>query len=331
MNLKKCSRLAFASWFSVASALAALAGCSKSVPAAGRLPDVNTFGSCIEVYPAPNGCEWALSMDAIVFGTIERIRPLSLPAVIPDNAGHWVWVDSCDGAIDIALELTVSVERTLFGEADGTVTVRIGQEQVGSYSPMPERSGDRVIWTRGGVPVEGGLAKGQKIGLPLHWMATDGLWSLMGEIMFEVKVDEVGKEVIAFQSVDGDCRPRVPDGVAKLSLDEFAALAGACTAQDAQAAQERRSAMITMWGTRPEAYMAPVCVPLDGQQDGAPNGCSADSQCKTNEYCDLTVRKCRCLPQCSGKCGGPDGCGSECADTCPSGQTCQAPQYTTCS
>lgn len=331
MNSKRFSCFSWVSWFVLALILASHAGCSKSAPTVGRLPDVNTFGSCIEMYPAPGGCEWALSMDAIVFGTIERIRPLSLPAVIPDNAGHWVWVDSCDGAFGIALELNVSVERTLLGEAAGTVTVRIGHEQVGSYSPMPERSGDHVIWTRGGVPVEGGLAKGQKIGLPLHWMAADELWSLMGEIMFEVKIDEMGREGIAFQSVDGDCRPRVPDGVAGLSLDEFAALTGACTAQDAQAAQERKSRMITMWGTRPEAYMAPVCVPRGEQQDGSTNGCNSNSECKTNEYCDLTVHKCRCLPQCNEKCGGPDGCGSECADTCPSGKTCQAPQYNTCS
>ena len=323
------------SWVpSVCSAVLLLTftGCKNtSAVGAGQLPAVSTLESCIEKYPAPSGCEWALSMDAIVWGTLAKIRPVTLPAVIPDLSGNWVWVDSCDGAIDIALELEVEVERTLFGDVGGTMTVRIGNEQAHSYNPMPESSGEQVIWTRGGMQVEGGLKEGQKIGLPLHWMATDNLWSLMGEIMFEAKADETGKEAVAFQSVYGDCRPRVPDGVAGLSLDEMVALIAGCNAQDAQAAQERKSLMITLWGARPESYMAPVCVPRQEPQDGGSDSCTKNEDCKTGEYCDLTVQKCRCLIQCNGKCGGPDGCGGSCTNTCPSGQTCQAPEYTTCS
>ena len=86
-------------------------GCDKSGIGDGRLPAVSTHGSCVEHYPAPSGCEWALSLDAIVWGTLARIRPITLPAVVPDTGGNWVWVDSCDGAINIALELEIAVER----------------------------------------------------------------------------------------------------------------------------------------------------------------------------------------------------------------------------
>jgi len=329
MNSKKSLFLCL-SGFTLTVLMFSGVGCNKnSSTGAGKLPEVAALGACGETYPAPSGCEWALSMDAIVWGTLVNLRPITLPAVIPDTSGNHVWVDSCDGAINIALELEISIERVISGEADDTIKVRIGNEQAHSFNPMPENSGGKVVWTRGGVTVGGGLAVGQKIGLPLHWMAADQEWSLMGEIMFELKADEASKEAIVFQSVNGDCRPRVPDGVAGLSLDELASLIATCSSEDAQAAQERKEQMVQMWGTRPECYLAPVCIPRQELQDGGTGSCDSDADCGAKEYCNFTVGKCRI--QCTGKCGGPDACGGTCFNICPAGQTCQAPEYTICS
>lgn len=51
-------------------------------------------------------------------------------------------------------------------------------------------------------------------------------------------------------------------------------------------------------------------------------GCSSDSDCELNEFCNQDGR-CECLPDCTGKCCGDDGCGGNCTDTCnATGQTC---------
>lgn len=54
-------------------------------------------------------------------------------------------------------------------------------------------------------------------------------------------------------------------------------------------------------------------------------------QCETNEdcpqgyWCDRTVWECKeisCIPNCTGKCCGSDGCDGTCPDNCPVGYTC---------
>lgn len=305
------------------------AGCKKSTSDDGNLPKVITLGSCMEKYPAPSGCVWAQSMDAIVWGTLTKIRAVELPALDVNSSDGPKWVETCSGAINIALELEIDVERTLYGQVEGRVLVRIGNDQVNSFDPLPEVSSGGLIWTHHGIPASGGLVMGDKIGLPIHWMDEDQLWSLMGEIMFIVRPYKDGKEAILFQEVEGDCRPRVPQDVPGLSLDEFSALVASCPSSITSEAQERKEQMINLWGTRPESYMAPVCIIIP--QDGGMESCKSDNDCGEKEYCDLTVNECKCLPQCDGKCGGPDGCGGNCTDICPAGQTCQAPDYTTCS
>ena len=56
-----------------------------------------------------------------------------------------------------------------------------------------------------------------------------------------------------------------------------------------------------------------------------------DKQCETNEdcpqgyWCDRTVWECKqidCIPNCTGKCCGSDGCEGTCQDNCPAGYEC---------
>jgi len=65
-------------------------------------------------------------------------------------------------------------------------------------------------------------------------------------------------------------------------------------------------------------------------------GGGEEKQCETNEdcpqgyWCDRTVWECKvidCIPNCTGKCCGDDGCGGTCTDNCPNGYECNA---TTC-
>ncbi len=73
------------------------------------------------------------------------------------------------------------------------------------------------------------------------------------------------------------------------------------------------------------------CIPsCTGKQCGS-DGCGGScGTCKSNEWCDQTG-KCIvvCTPQCTGKKCGPDGCGGTCG-TCPAGQQCNASGQCVC-
>ena len=53
--------------------------------------------------------------------------------------------------------------------------------------------------------------------------------------------------------------------------------------------------------------------------------CRTNSDCPPGYWCDRTVWRCRpeeCIPNCTGKCCGDDGCGGACPDYCPAGYAC---------
>ncbi len=49
--------------------------------------------------------------------------------------------------------------------------------------------------------------------------------------------------------------------------------------------------------------------------------CCAGADCPTGSVCDPTTHSCQCVPNCTGKSCGDDGCGGSCG-TCLGGQTC---------
>jgi hypothetical protein len=74
------------------------------------------------------------------------------------------------------------------------------------------------------------------------------------------------------------------------------------------------------------------CGICSGDEECSPSGqCSKEKECETTEdcpdgyWCDGMVWECKkieCIPNCTGKCCGDDGCDGTCPDTCPSGYTC---------
>lgn len=53
--------------------------------------------------------------------------------------------------------------------------------------------------------------------------------------------------------------------------------------------------------------------------------CQSNTDCPQGFYCDLNTNKCKeetCVPNCTGKCCGNDGCGSICSNNCPAGYVC---------
>jgi hypothetical protein len=69
-------------------------------------------------------------------------------------------------------------------------------------------------------------------------------------------------------------------------------------------------------GCRADQYGCRAC----GEQE-----CQADADCPEGFFCDRTDWRCKllnCVPQCAGKCCGPDGCGGNCPSSCPDAQEC---------
>lgn len=57
--------------------------------------------------------------------------------------------------------------------------------------------------------------------------------------------------------------------------------------------------------------------------------CCDDGDCAANSICDPDTHTCQCLPDCTGKKCGDDGCGGSCG-TCPSGQVCSNGRCAVC-
>ena len=52
------------------------------------------------------------------------------------------------------------------------------------------------------------------------------------------------------------------------------------------------------------------------------SGCKNNDDCKANEVCNPSSGKCLCVPNCTDKCCGSDGCGGDCPDNCGDDHTC---------
>lgn len=55
--------------------------------------------------------------------------------------------------------------------------------------------------------------------------------------------------------------------------------------------------------------------------DGSCYACCVDADCAGNAACNPETHTCQCVPNCTGKTCGGDGCGGQCG-TCPEGQIC---------
>jgi hypothetical protein len=80
-------------------------------------------------------------------------------------------------------------------------------------------------------------------------------------------------------------------------------------------------------GTCPDTCpMHEICNTNTCRCEGAEE-CRTNADCPPDYWCDRTVWRCRpidCIPNCTGKCCGDDGCGGTCLDFCPSGYSCNA-------
>jgi len=177
-----------------------------------------------------------------------------------------------------ALDLIVEVDAVLVGDLGGAteITVRIGRWPLDFFRPQPYRNASgELAWGDDATAAASPLARGQEIGIAVHRVTTDGLWSLFGEPMFAVH-ETTGK--IVFQKVlDGCTEPPTVD-FGEATLDEMSSSLDACSAESLAQAAERKSSLVQFWTESPERYQAPVCIPEEDD--------TGDAECKISQQCD---------------------------------------------
>jgi len=217
------------------------------------LPAIGIDDECEPEATQPSVCAWATSVDALVIAEVTAVELLTTPAEKATAIGEHVLVDDadCDEVVNPGLRLDIRVEQVLAGEAPTTLTVRIGADRVSSFDPLPFRGEDgSLTWSTGC-----GLQVGQRLGLPLHHVDEDDVWSLMGERLFSVDDD-----VVAFQTKAERCTGNVPVGGDGVALSTLIDDVSGCD-DDADGAA-RRAEMLRRWGptgASPSAYMAGQC------------------------------------------------------------------------
>lgn len=224
------------------------------------MPDAEAFDQDCESQPRPSGCEWALSTDAVVVGTVENLEPITSPVIMAhSDYDNDELFDDCDGPVNAGLAIELTVDEVLLGEAlqEGkTVTVKIGFSQVQWWNPSPvvEMGGD-LEWQSTSQDLGDELVEGMALGMGMRFHSDHDEWSLMGEPLFQIS-----EEGLQFQDYRLECE-QAPDEWDGYSVDDLREAIGQCESTDAS--DERRERMMNMWADPPHRSVAGVCIPVD--------------------------------------------------------------------
>lgn len=120
-------------------------------------------------------CQWADGLDAVIVGDVKEMRGAPEPVSFSDGLGT---AEECLASTNLSLHVQLTVERVLFGSAPAEVTIALGPDLLGSWSPRVLSDGD------GCVSWPGGLAVGQTIGAGL-FTRDESLWGL-SHVLFSV-------------------------------------------------------------------------------------------------------------------------------------------------
>lgn len=258
-------------------------------PAPGEtmpLPVMRSPFDCDEEAPALGACEWLLSTDAVVWGTIRRIEaPLDLVIERTDPYGAWRLTTDCvDGVVSTGLLIELEITHSYRGSLTGVVQVRAGMHHVGRLQPNPTRAADGTLaWDddgRGGSA----LAVGDRVGLALYYIEELDVWSLSGQPMFGV--DEHDR--IVFGVDRRECSAGiVPHELIGAPFELLDGTLAACGTTRTEGATRRRASIAEEWGwgeygaSDPARYAAGVCFHREAPLDG----CRSDFECSAGQFC----------------------------------------------
>lgn len=216
------------------------------------LPHLVGTINCETIPAAPDLCTWAQSLDLLVWGKIAAVRPVVSPSVLGSGL-----VETCAGQVNAALEIDLAIEDVVLGSESGTITVRVGFDQVSSWRPMPVVETDGKLKWLG----EGGdaLRVGQKIGAPLFFDDASKSWLLLSEPLLTERLDGDGVGRVAVQDMSGlECSAGAPSGLPGLEVARLKATIEACSVSDK--AGQRKVDTLERGERNPGFAYASVCI-----------------------------------------------------------------------
>lgn len=162
---------------------------SRFVPSIlpGRVP----AGDCDGAPPVPSVCEWANSVDAVVVGDIDRVEPILAPLLVRvgDQQPYLQATSECmDGFVSIGIVIHVNVQETLYGDADSTVAVHVGDEGMAEWGARAYLENSQLQWRT--PATQAPFAVGTTVGLAITRPEGEpSKWSLMAEMPFTFAAD----------------------------------------------------------------------------------------------------------------------------------------------
>lgn len=133
---------------------------------------------------APSICEWANSVDAVVFGTVDAVRPLTSPVWVTHPPYDRYLADECGGGfVNIGVSFELTVMDVLYGDAADEIVVHVGNwdmdENLGEHASLDEDG--ELEWHGRQTDI---LEPGTTVGMAITKVPDAGVWSLMGELPF---------------------------------------------------------------------------------------------------------------------------------------------------
>jgi hypothetical protein len=161
------------------------------------------------------------------------------------------------------------------------VDVILGAEYASRIVPQPILGSDGVSWIGEGAD-GASFSRGQEIGLGLHFIPSENVWTLMSERIFQME-----NEVVQFQLGEG-CRPPIPTDHVSMSRSEFVTTVRSCATSQSDDFMPTASARREhVWrtagplGAPASTYRAAIYHEAPAELEG----CGADLDCPSGTRC----------------------------------------------
>jgi hypothetical protein len=210
-------------------------------------------------------CAWAQAADALVVATVRAVRLATTPIAGPAEGAPWKWYDACK-KVAPALEIDLDVEHDLAAKVTGVTTVRVGKRQLDGFTPSLRRSKDGSVRWNVAEGETGPLQPGQRVLVALHYVKSQKVWSLMGEMFAAVDSEGIVRTPRA------GCLSRLPKELDQKGLPSVVDRLKACVAEPiSTAAVDVGARRLRAWGddaafgasSHPANYMAAECLEPD--------------------------------------------------------------------
>jgi hypothetical protein len=203
--------------------------------------------NCTEIPDKVSLCDWIARSQATVVAKIITLETSDAPAITTD--GTKTITDQCNASVDAALVIGIEVETVIQGnlEAGQQLQVHIGAGLLSHWRPTLRKDNqNQYRWTG-----SGGLAVGQRLGIPLSYNDSFQQWSNRSEPLFAVLEDDS----LSLQEYQTDsCDVIAPDGLEFEEVSSLKMKAQACPADSTTSQQ-----FLEHWNSNPAYYSLAQC------------------------------------------------------------------------